>query len=217
VRDVLDAIDAAGIRKHTTILIVADHGFIAIPNTLQPDVALRQAGLLTVEGNQIATARAQVIPEGGIGMLYLTAPGHREADREKVRELFRDREGIAGILMPSDFARYGLPQPDEYPQMADLILVAKEGYGFGATATGDEFVVKSDATVGNHGFLSTNPRMNAIFVASGAGLQHGTKLPAIENIDVAPTIAKLLGVPLPTAAGRVLVEALVEAVNGPSS
>jgi len=216
VREVVDAIDAAGIRDRTSILIVADHGFLAIPQTLQPNVVLRQADLLTVEGNQIATARAHVIPEGGIGMLYLTVPGSTESDREKVVELFREREGIAEILRPQDFARYGLPQPDEYPQMADLILVAKDGYGFSGAAVGDEFVVKSDVTVGTHGFLSTNPRMNAIFVASGAGIRNGGKLAAVENIDVAPTIARLLNVPFPMATGRVLVNALDEMTTGTS-
>jgi predicted AlkP superfamily pyrophosphatase or phosphodiesterase len=202
VKDVLDAIDAAGIREKTTVFIVSDHGFMAIPKTLQPNVVLRQAGLLTLEGNQVATARAHVIPEGGIGMLYLTVPDRAESDRQKVIELFRDRDEIAGIITPDNYAKYGLPSPKDSSQMADLILVAKDGYGFGATATGEDFVVKSDVTVGTHGFPSTNPRMNATFIASGAGIRTGETIDVIENIDVAPTIARLLGVTLPSADGK---------------
>lgn len=208
VHQIVDAVADAGIGDRTTILVVSDHGFMSIPKTLHPNVVLRKAGLLTVEGTQVTAARAQVVPEGGIGMLYLTVRDSLEEDRKKVIELFRGREGIADIVMPDQFKKYGLPQPDDAPQMADLILVAKDGYGFSATATGDEDVVKSESTTGIHGFLSTNPKMNATFIASGAGVREGKKLPPIENIDVAPTIARLLGVELPAVDGKVVTEAL---------
>lgn len=210
VRNVVDAVDAAGIREQTTILVVSDHGFMAIPRTLQPNVVLRQEGLLTVEGGQVTAARVQVVPEGGIGMVYLTVPGKTKEDANRVIELFRDREGIAGIISPDEFGKYGLPQPQDYAQMADLILVAKDGYGINAIAVGDDYVITSDTTLGTHGFLSTNPKMNATFIASGAGIRTGQEIGVIENIDVAPTIAKLLGVTLKSADGKPIDQALRE-------
>ncbi|MDB5347990.1 MAG: Type phosphodiesterase / nucleotide pyrophosphatase [Schlesneria sp.] len=213
VKDVVSAIDEAGIRDQTTILIVSDHGFMSIPKTLQPNVALRQAGMLTVEGTQIATARAQVVPEGGIGMVYLTVPDKIEEDRKKVVDLFRDHEGIAAILTPDDFAKYGLPHPKNYPQMADLILVAKDGYGINANAAGDDVVTISETTLGTHGFLSTNPKMNATFIAAGVGIQPGVTMDKIENIDVAPTIARLLGVELKGATGKAASQILLDPAN----
>lgn len=214
VRNVVDAIDAAGIRDRTTILVVSDHGFMAIPKTLQPNVVLWQEGLQTVEGGQVTAARAQVIPEGGIGMVYLTVPGKTKEDANRVIELFRDREGIAGIITPDEFGKYGLPQPQDYAQMADLILVAKDGYGINATAVGDDYVITSETTLGTHGFLSTNPKMNATFIASGAGVRRGQEIGLVENIDVAPTIAKLLGVTLKSADGKPIDQALG---SGPQS
>ena len=213
VNEILLALDEAGMRERTTVFIVADHGFMAIPKTLQPNVTLRKAGLLTVEGNSVTAARVNVIPEGGIGMVYLNVPASEEADRAQVLELFRDHEGISDILQPEDFSKYGLPDPAQYEQMADLILVAADGYGFNATATGDEAVVTSTGTLGTHGFLSDNPKMNAIFVASGHGIAPGAKLGLIENIDVTPTISHLLSVPFPGADGRVLTEILTPAVS----
>ena len=50
--------------------------------------------------------------------------------------------------------------------------------------------------------------MNAIFVASGAGIKAGTRAANIENIDVAPTIGRVLGIRLENIAGRVLEEVL---------
>jgi predicted AlkP superfamily pyrophosphatase or phosphodiesterase len=77
-----------------------------------------------------------------------------------------------------------------------------------AVATGDDFVIKNEGTPGTHGFLSTNPKMNATFVASGPGIVQGQKIGMVENIDIAPTIAQLFGVPLKNVEGRVLLEAL---------
>ncbi|OYW22857.1 MAG: alkaline phosphatase family protein [Planctomycetales bacterium 12-60-4] len=204
VGEVLEAIDEAGIREQTTVFIVSDHGFMAIPKTLQPNVLLRQAGLLTVEGSKVTTARVHAVPEGGIAMVYLTRPETRDKDLSQVIQLFRDQEGIAEVLLPDQFAKYGLPQPADYPQMADMVLAAKDGYGFSGAATGEDFVVKSEGTLGTHGFLSNNERMLATFVASGKGVRQGEPLGIVENIDLAPTIAKLFGVTMESAAGKVL-------------
>jgi predicted AlkP superfamily pyrophosphatase or phosphodiesterase len=206
IREILKAVDEAGIRETTTVFVVADHGFTSIPKSLRPNVLLRQAGLLTLEGNRITAARVHVVPEGGIGMLYFTVPDTEKSDRENVLKLFRDQEGIAEIVTPEQYARYGLPQPDEYPQMADLILAAKDGYGFDGSAVGDAFVVDSEKSLGTHGFLSTSPKMNATFVASGAGIKPGVKLGVISNTQVAPTIAQLLKLKWPASQGEPLKE-----------
>jgi hypothetical protein len=149
-----------------------------------------------------------VIPEGGTGLVYLTDPATAEQDGEAVRRLFRGAEGVAAVLGPEDFARYHLPRPGDHPGMADLILAAQDGYTVVGDATGDSLVVPGEATTGSHGYLSTEPQMNAVFVASGAGIRAGTKLDAIENTAVAPTVARLLGIPPDRAAGRVLAEIL---------
>jgi predicted AlkP superfamily pyrophosphatase or phosphodiesterase len=208
---VLRALDNAGVRGRTAVLIVADHGFIATPKTLRPNAVLRREGLLTVQGGRIVSGKVLAVAEGGVAMVYLTDPATAPRDREAVIRLFREAEGIAGIVEPKDYARYHLPQPGDNPAMGDLVLAAKEGYAFSLEATGDVLVVASpNPTAGAHGFLSTEPKMNAIFVAAGAGIKAGTKVPTVENIDVAPTIARLLGLSLAHASGRVLEEILLD-------
>jgi hypothetical protein len=51
--------------------------------------------------------------------------------------------------------------------------------------------------------------MNATFVASGPGIKRGVKLASIRNLDVAPTVARLLGLEMKNIDGRVLSEILV--------
>jgi predicted AlkP superfamily pyrophosphatase or phosphodiesterase len=206
------ALKEAGIYERTTIFVTADHGFEKAVKLLNPNVLLRKAGLLeTGPTPGILKARAQIISEGGTAMVYLTNPETLEEDEAKVRALMREAEGIAEILGPDRFAALRMPDPRHNPQMANLILVGKEGYAFGGTALGDDYVTEVTLTAGNpghHGYLSTNPKMNAVFVAWGAGIKRGTKLALIDNVDVAPTIAKILGVDLRGATGKVLDDIL---------
>ncbi|HEY5312648.1 MAG TPA: alkaline phosphatase family protein [Pirellulales bacterium] len=209
---VLAAIDEAGIRDRTTIFVVADHGFTSTPKGLKPNALLRKHGLLTAgRGGKPESADVMVVPEGGIGMLYFTRPQPSAADFEQVKAIFKGQEGLVTILEPADYSRYGFPQPTDNPQMADLVLVAKDGYSFSGNAEGDDFVVPgimAKVPAGNHGFISTEPKMNALCVISGHGIKAGIQLPVIENIDIAPTVAALLKLQLPNVQGRVLKEAL---------
>lgn len=209
---VLRAVEAAGIRERTTLIVTADHGFETALKLVNANVAFRKAGLLeTTATPTLLRARAQIVSEGGIAMVYLTAPETLAEDRAKVIELMRAQEGIADILMPEQFASLGLPDPAKNRQMADLILVAEEGYAFNNDARGENVVTEvtlAEGNQGHHGFLSSNRKMNAAFVAWGRGIKPGTKLGVINNVDVAPTMAKLLGQKLPDTDGRVLEEML---------
>ncbi|MEI9981053.1 MAG: hypothetical protein WDN23_19005 [Edaphobacter sp.] len=50
--------------------------------------------------------------------------------------------------------------------------------------------------------------MQTIFVAYGAAIRPGVRIPPISNLRVAPTIAKILGVDLPQAEQAPLDEIL---------
>ncbi|MBW3550491.1 MAG: alkaline phosphatase family protein, partial [Proteobacteria bacterium] len=51
---------------------------------------------------------------------------------------------------------------------------------------------------GSHGFDPTLPSMRAVFVAHGPGWRDGVRIGAIDNVDVYPALAQLIGVtPLP--------------------
>jgi predicted AlkP superfamily pyrophosphatase or phosphodiesterase len=213
-REVLRALDAAGIRDKTTIFVVADHGFEKALKILNPNVLLRKAGLLEATSvGQVVRARAQIISEGGTALVYLTNPETKKEDAAKVRELLREQEGIAEIIEPTRFAELGYPDPEKNPQMAQMVLAAKPGYAFNNTAIGDDYITEvtlEQGSQGHHGYLASNPKMNAVFVAAGRGIKKGARLGVIENIHVAPTIAQLLGVELPDARGKVIKEILAE-------
>ena len=212
-RLVLQALAKAGIAEKTTIFVVADHGFEKALKLLNVNVLFRKSGLLETAPipTAIVKAKAQIVSEGGIAMVYLTDPARRDADAEKIRALMKEQEGIAEILEPSAYRRLGLPDPQKNPQMAEMILVAQPGYAFVNNALGDDYVTEVTLTAGSqghHGYLSTNPKMNAVFVAWGRGVKRGAKLGLVENIDVAPTIGHLLEHELPGVDGKILKEVL---------
>ena len=65
---VLRALDDAGVRGRTSVFIVADHGFIATPKTIEPNAILRRERLLTVDKGQIVSGTVLTISSGGSAM-----------------------------------------------------------------------------------------------------------------------------------------------------
>ena len=55
---------------------------------------------------------------------------------------------------------------------------------------------------GGGGYLPTDPRSGVGFVAWGAGIRDGVRLPEMLQVDVGPTAAALLGVSLSGADGK---------------
>ncbi len=61
--------------------------------------------------------------------------------------------------------------------------------------------------VGGHGYAPGHPEMGAIFLGMGRGLPRGVRIGAVRNVDIAPTIAMLLGIDPPAQAeGRAIRE-----------
>jgi predicted AlkP superfamily pyrophosphatase or phosphodiesterase len=206
---VLKAVDDAGMTASTTLFVVSDHGFKAVQKQVLPNVALRDAGLITLEGGKVTSAKAYVISEGGSAFVYVTAPDPDGAVLRRARQAVSSLEGIERIIEPAEYATLGLPQPSADPQVGALLLAAKGGYAFAAGATGDKTVADaSEGSLGTHGYISSDPEIQALFIASGRGIKNGVKLQSVQNVDVAPTAAKLLGVELKNVDGKVLTEIL---------
>lgn len=188
-----------------TLIVASDHGFFSYQQQIQPNVLLRNEGLLTAEGTKITGGKVRALGQGGAAFIYVLDPANREATVEKLAAKFKDVEGVELVIGPKDFPKYGLADPQKNPQMADLVLSAKEGYSFSDSLAGNLVVTpKSDVVKGTHGYDPNQPRLHGTFVAWGAGIKAGAKAGTMNNTDVAPTMAELLGVKIPDADGRVL-------------
>jgi predicted AlkP superfamily pyrophosphatase or phosphodiesterase len=203
----LASYERAGIAGRTAVFIVSDHGFKTFRKLIHPNALLRQKGLLRDAPGRIE-CDAWVIPEGGSAMVYVTVDGKRAELLAKLREWFAAVEGVERVVEADSFEALGYP-PRPGDQMSDLVLAAKDGYAFDGVHQGEIVTnVPAGATPGAHGYLSTEADMDAVFVASGAGVKRGVTLGRVRNIDVAPTAARILGVEMKGVDGRVLSEIL---------
>ena len=126
-------------------------------------------------------------------------------------ELLKGQEGVAKVITPEEYAKYGYPSPSENQGMGELVIVPEKEYAVSGTASGDDVAtaLKPGANAGYHGLISGDARMNALFIAAGNQIKKGQKIGMIKNVDVAPTIFSLFDKALPDSDGKVLKEILV--------
>jgi hypothetical protein len=94
--------------------------------------------------------------------------------------------------------------------------VRAAAYGYMRGRSGDLIAIprpywvmelRADADATTHGTMYSYDRRVPVFLLGG-GIRKGHFAAPVSPADVAPTLAQLAGVPLPTAEGRVLREAL---------
>lgn len=210
VGDLLQAVDDSGLRDKTTIFIATDHGFKKVTKIIYPNVALKLAGLARGLGPMISTCDAYAMTQGGMAFVYITNPDRKAELLPQLKELFAKTEGVERVIDGNDGPTLGMPKPDENQGMGDLVLYPKAGYAFKNDAAGEAVTGPSVNYGGTHGYLNTDPELDGIFIASGRGIRRGVTLDRMANLDVAPTMARIMGLSLPHAEGRVLTEILTE-------
>jgi predicted AlkP superfamily pyrophosphatase or phosphodiesterase len=164
--------------------------------------------LLTVKDGK-TECDAYALGTGGSTMVYITNPARRQELAAKLAETFRNTEGVGEVLLPAGFAKWDMPDPAKNSRMSDLVLVAKDGYAFHGSLDGPDIGGPETGYPGHHGYAASDPDMNTMFLAWGYGIRAGATLDRMSMLDVAPTLAALLGLELKNVEGRVLQEILV--------
>jgi predicted AlkP superfamily pyrophosphatase or phosphodiesterase len=190
----LAGLDARQAWRDTTLLVVSDHGMAEYTKALDVEEALEEAGVAARVIHGLATAQ-----------VYLTDP----AQAARAAQLLRHVPGLAA------WPRGELPEGLRYrhPRVGDVVALAEPplallpahdpGVRFGALSRlfGGAF--------GAHGYdPARHPEMRAIFLALGRGVPPGARLPPVRALDVAPTVAALLGIGAPAQSEGVPVPAL---------
>jgi hypothetical protein len=158
---------------------------------------------------KVVSADAHAITAGGTASIFVTSPDRRDEMKERVRKILGALEGVEQVVDPSKEGFPGVPNPRENDQVGDLILQAKPGYGFIAATDGEPVSdVSIGMTVAFHGYPRNDPDMGGIFIAWGRGIRPGAQLGKISNLDLAPTVARVLDLQMESAEGRILTEIL---------
>lgn len=199
---IVRATEEAGIRARTAFIVSGDHGFSRVHTLIQPNVVLREGGWLKTDARGRvaewqAAAHATAIRLRDPGDTALAA-----RIEQRFSELAASRyRGIFRVVTRAELDTHGA-----YPEAAFFIEPA-EGYYVSDGVAGDSVLVATTRR-GAHGFLPTETRMHTGFIASGAGIRQGVPLPLVRQIDIAPSIARLLGFETPSADGVPMVGVL---------
>jgi predicted AlkP superfamily pyrophosphatase or phosphodiesterase len=188
----------------TKIVIVSDHGFLNITHAVNLYIPFQQAGLVQFgkhtgyegESTIVTSWKAQIWSGGGVTAVILHNPSDA-AIKEQVRTLLTTlasdpANGIDQILDADQIAEHG-----GFPGAAFLIVM-KQGYTAGPALTGPVVIAQS-MLHGSHGFWPFYPEMRSSFFVLGEGVARGRNLGIIDMRQIAPTVAGILGVSLPTA------------------
>jgi predicted AlkP superfamily pyrophosphatase or phosphodiesterase len=198
----LDALPAST-RERTAVVVVSDHGFLPVERDIRPNVRLNRLGALRGDPEHGFSGEACFVMNHGAGYLY-ALDGDTRALHSLADEIAK-MDGVAGAWPRERFGALGLPSA--HRMLPDVVFEAKVGYQFSDEVAGDD----ENGTPkfrGTHGQRPEAPGNAAFFMASGAGIRRGVTLTRIQSRDVAPTLATLLGVPMPDVEGRVLSEVL---------
>lgn len=206
--DLVRAVDESGLRDRTTFIVTTDHGFKKVTHAVYPNVLLKRAGYLQAAGPTVTRCDAYTMTQGGIAFVYILDPNRKAELLPRLKELFAQAEGIERVIDAAEAPALGLPTPAENQGMGELILYPKAGHAFMNAAAGDDAIGGSPTYAGTHGYFNGDRELDGIFIASGAGIRKGARIERMRNLDVAPTIARLLDLSLPDVDGRVLEEML---------
>lgn len=200
---IMEAVKKAGIEDSTAIIITGDHGFVDTHSSLSPNVWLAQMGLMGTtpdRGNWKATFHAS----GGSTFLILKDPKDEKTLQQVVKMLETLPAAQQKLFRVID--RKAMDRIGSDPAAA-LALTGMQGITFNNSADGP---LLKPGKGGAHGYFPDFDEIRTGFVARGAGLNNGVVMREMGLEDVAPLIAKLLGIELKQAEGIVYPGVLVQ-------
>ena len=194
--------------KDTTLLVVSDHGLAPVHTVVHLNTILERAGLLSFQespGFPIeATSKVLALASGGSAHLYVNLKGRERPGivlqeeypallDELVRTLseVRDPSGqpvFARIVRRQEMGTLHLSSP----YSGDLFVQAEPGYAL-SDESGKEEIFEPTSYLGGAGYDSALGEMHGIFVAAGRGVREEKTISPVRVVDVAPTVARLLG------------------------
>lgn len=224
-------VDAAG--PNAVVALVSDHGMTGVYYDFQVNRVLEAAGLLARKEDgtiDLSHTRALALPVRSPFSVWVNGTDHAQGivppeDRERVLDAVAEallaavdpvtgQRLVARVLRPeasrTGDAGVGFGPPEGGAIYFDLA----PGYYPRSTlgdAPGEDVVTPARTSwgEGHHGFWPERREMHAIFYVAGPGVAAGVTLPATRHIDIAPTLAHLVGIPAPPCSeGRLLTEAL---------
>src|SRR5215468_546096 len=208
IKKIIDATEGARTAEETTFIVVSDSGASKVEKEFNPNVMLAKKGWLASDGQgRIVSWRAVAQPFGGSAAIFAKDPKDEEFghELEAFFKLQADKPDspIWRIIPRRDATKLGAD-----PRVS-LYLDAAPTYAIKAKTTGapmTNLTKGEDRTA--RGYAPSRVEMRALFIISGNGIKSGVQVEYARLIDIAPTMARLLGLEMKTARGRVIAEVI---------
>jgi predicted AlkP superfamily pyrophosphatase or phosphodiesterase len=198
----------------TDMVVASDHGFAPVHTTVYLNRLLAQAGIAVTPpisayaqaGGGYAEIYINTVTRAGGVISPAGTPAYTATQEAIVSALsdFTDVDRLTGqplhvfdnVIRHQDLTGSGL----DIETAGDVFVTALPGYSLdGSTSSGP--ITLPVAYGGTHGYAPNQPEMHGVFLAAGPHFKIGAPF-ATRLIDVAPTIAEVLGLdPLPDADG----------------
>ncbi len=188
----VDCSARAGRLADTVFVVVGDRALLPTHTAYRPNAALRGAGLIGAQGRWKAISRSN----GGSAFVY--ASDRRAAlEARRLLEAAAGKTGAFRVISAEEMIRRQA-DPDAW-----FGLEAEPGFAFEDDRAGQALGPARQRGTG--GYLREDASQRTGFVACGRGVRRGLEVPRMSLLDVAPTLAPLLGVTLERVPGRPLI------------
>lgn len=187
------------------LFVSADHGFARYDRHVRVNSLLREMGLIEVDDDNNVVSR-QAWMQGNA--IHIFDEDNRDEIAERIREEVGGLVAVDSVLGPDEFMPLGLPHPDDNPEQGHLMVSFNPGYSGHGSVEGP-VIAELDRVRGAHGHRPDRRYMHAMLIGAGAGIEPGVEIDLASVVDIAPTMARLLGLEIDTD-GRVLEEWLTD-------
>jgi predicted AlkP superfamily phosphohydrolase/phosphomutase len=209
--------------ERTVVALISDHGMEGTHKLVAVNKLLQESGLLATDQKgrvDLAKTKAIYAPMNNGYLLInstdrkdgIVAPEERRDVVRRLRELLLEiRDGDRQVVTAVHDAQIdGESRGIGGESGGDLYLDFLPGYEPDPKLGAVELIAKRESH-GMHGFNPIKPSMRTLMVLNGPGVRSGQRLRDVRLIDFAPTLAELLGIPIPkNATGRVLHEVFAD-------
>ena len=208
---VLDTLTAKKLRDDTDVLVVSDHGFSTVKREIDMTAELNAAGFSAMTKRTGEPKPGEIIVAGNSGTTLFYVTGHDAAVTARLVEWLQHSD-FAGVLFARDKFEGTFPLERAHLDTAfapDIVMSARWDDEKSSNGTPGRSIVAAAGIVGKGSHHTLSPfDVHNIFVAAGPDFRRGVTddLPT-GNIDIVPTIFRLLGISSPEPLdGRVVTE-----------
>jgi predicted AlkP superfamily pyrophosphatase or phosphodiesterase len=205
--NIMEAIQKSRMKDSTTVIIVGDHGFSDIHTVFRPNMLIRNVN-------------AAFIPAGGSAFLYrytntkkTDIPAIVREATDSLNKLPKEKRKLFRIIDRNELDKMGADSA------AILALAAVPGTVFSGSIAKAKITNKGPGTKiqqnpfegvfvptsgGHHGYDPNIVEMYTGFIAYGADIIKGGHIESLSEPDIAPLIARLLGIEFKTPDGKLV-------------